>query len=66
MSKQPETAIPAAKAELFKVKLAKPHKHKGEPKAVGDTISVTVPERTFLIAQGVIKPETEVAATAAQ
>lgn len=62
MSKQPEPA----KAELFKVKLAKPHTHQDELKAVGDTISVTAPERAFLIAQGVIKPETEAAATAAQ
>lgn len=63
MSKQPETA---AKPALFKVKLAKPHTHKDELKAVGDTISVTAPEREFLIAKGVIKPETEAAATAAQ
>lgn len=62
MSKQPEPA----KAELFKVVLAQPHTHQDELKAVGETISVTAPERSFLLAQGVIKPETDVAATAAQ
>tara|TARA_R110000868_G_scaffold9204_3_gene46452 strand:+ start:42099 stop:42287 length:189 start_codon:yes stop_codon:yes gene_type:complete len=62
VSKQPEPA----KAELFKVKLAKPHTHQDEPKAVGDTISVTAPERDFLLGLGVIKPETEAATIAAQ
>lgn len=67
MSKPADTAVkPAAKPELFKVKLAKAHTHQDELKAVGDTISVTAPERDFLLAQGVIKPETDSAATAAQ
>lgn len=68
MSKQPETAAkPAAKPELFKVKLLKEHKHGGETKAIGTAIEVTAPERDFLRKHGVIAPETtEGAAAAAQ
>lgn len=55
MSKQSETAAkPAAKPELHKVKLAKPHKHAGEDHPKGTTITVTTPERDFLIRAGVI------------
>ncbi|MDH0095858.1 hypothetical protein N7333_04640 [Pseudomonas sp. GD04158] len=67
MSKQPETAAkPAAKPELYKVKLAKPHKHAGEDKTKGATIEVTAPERDFLIRAGVVEtPETTEGATTA-
>jgi len=69
VSKQPENAAkPAAKPELFKVKLAKPHKHAGEDQPKGKTIEVTGPERAFLIRAGVVEaPETtEGAAPAAE
>lgn len=66
MSKQTETAAkPAAKPELFKVKLLKEHKHGGKQKAIGDTIYVTAPERDFLRKHGVIAPETTEGAAAA-
>jgi len=67
VSKQPETAAkPAAKPELHKVKLAKPHKHAGEDHPKGTTIDVTAPERDFLIRAGVIAtPETTDAAAPA-
>lgn len=67
MSKQPETAAkPAAKPELFKVKLAKSHKHAGEDHPKGATIDVTAPERDFLIRAGVVRtPETTDAAAPA-
>ncbi|MDT4845155.1 hypothetical protein FQZ97_791340 [compost metagenome] len=69
MSKQSETAAkPAAKPELFKVKLLKEHKHGGEPKPIGATIEVTAPERDFLRKHGVIasEPTTDAAAPAAE
>lgn len=67
MSKQPETAAkPAAKPELHKVKLAKPHKHAGEGHPKGATINVTAPERDFLMRAGVVAtPETTEGATPA-
>ncbi|MDH0958946.1 hypothetical protein N5C54_14280 [Pseudomonas chengduensis] len=67
MSKQPETAAkPAAKPELHKVKLAKPHKHAGQDLPKGATIDVTGPERDFLIRAGVVAtPETTDAAAPA-
>ena len=67
MSKQSETAAkPAAKPELHKVKLAKPHKHAGEDHPKGATITVTAPERDFLIHAGVVEnPETTDAAAPA-
>lgn len=55
MSKQPETAAkPTAKAELHKVKLAKPHKHAGVDHSAGSSINVTGPERDFLLRVGVV------------
>lgn len=67
MSKQPETAAkPAAKPELYKVQLAKPHKHAGVDHPSGKTIEVTAPERDFLIRAGVVNtPETTDAAAPA-
>lgn len=64
---KPETAKPAAKPELFKVKLLKEHEHRGVAKGIGATVDVTAPERDFLRKHGVIAPETtEGAASAAQ
>lgn len=67
MSKQSDTAAkPAAKPELHKVKLAKPHKHAGVDQPEGATIEVTAPEREFLIQVGVVAtPETTDAAAPA-
>lgn len=45
-----------AKANLFKVRLKKAHTHAGEPKAPGESIMVTAPERAFLAQAGVIAP----------
>lgn len=64
MSKQPETAKPAAKPELFKATLLKPHTHGGKPRAVGATIDVTAPEREFLRGKGVIADPTTTDAAA--
>lgn len=67
MSKQPETAAkPAAKPELHKVKLAKPHKHAGVEYPAGKSIDVSTPERDFLMRAGVVAtPETTEGATPA-
>lgn len=66
MSKPAENAKSAAKAELFKEKLLKPHTHRGELLEVGKTIEVTAPERAFLRGLEVIaKPTTIDAAPAA-
>lgn|GEM_PF-2035281 len=62
-----EATKPAAKPQLFKVKLLKPHTHAGESKQVNDSIDVTAPEREFLRRAGVIaKDEAEGSAPAAQ
>ncbi|WP_312481042.1 DUF7210 family protein [Stutzerimonas nitrititolerans] len=50
-----EATKPAAKPQLFKVKLLKPHTHAGESKQADDSIDVTAPERDFLIGVGVIE-----------
>lgn len=66
MSKPAENAKPAAKAEVFKEKLLKPHTHCGALLKVGETIEVTAPEREFLRSVGVIAmPTTNDAAPAA-
>ncbi len=67
MSKQPENATkPAAKPELHKVKLAKPHKHAGVDHPVGLSIDVTGPERDFLLRLGVVAaPESSAGAAPA-
>lgn len=51
----------------FKVRLMKPHRHAGQPHAAGDSITVTAPEREFLIRAGVVaQPDAEGSAPAAQ
>ena len=65
MSKPAENAKPAAKAEVFKEKLLKPHKHRGELLDVGKTIEVTAPERAFLRGLAVIATPTTTDAAAA-
>lgn len=67
MSKTTEATKPAAKPQLFKVKLLKAHTHAGAPKNAGDPIEVTGPEREFLRAVGVVaNDEAEGSAPAAQ
>lgn len=40
--------------KLVEVTLAKPHTHAGEPKAIGEKIKVTEPERDWLAAKQTI------------
>lgn len=57
MSKPADTK-PAAKAEVFKARLLKPHTHCGALLGVGETIELTAPEREFLRSVGVIATPT--------
>lgn len=67
MSKTTEATKPAAKPQLFKVKLLKAHTHAGAPKNAGEMIEVTGPEREFLRGVGVVEnDETEGTAPVAQ